>query len=137
MLTEGGRQRLQGRLSRGLLALFFVIAGILHFIFPQQYMRVMPPWLGWHAALVLISGVAECAGGLGVLWSATRRQAGIGLLLLCMAVLPANVQMLQDAVAAHKPAWLLLLLVLRLPLQLVLMGWIWQATRRSAAPARP
>ena len=124
------QRRLRGPLSRGLLALFFITAGILHFVFPQAYISVVPAWLGWHAALVAISGVAECAGGIGVLPAATRRWAGIGLLLLCVVVLPANVQMLLDALDRGKAGWIIALLVLRLPLQALLMGWIWAATRR-------
>ena len=124
-----GRRQLQGAVSRGLLALFFVTAGVLHFIFPQAYIRVMPSWLGWHAALVLVSGIAECAGGIGVLLPATRRIAGWGLLVLCVAVLPANLQMLLDAIAAGKPGWVVGLLLLRLPLQALLMGWIRLAAR--------
>jgi uncharacterized membrane protein len=132
-LPAGGKGRwtrhLRGRNSRWLLALFFSVAGILHFVFPAAYMAVMPPWLGWHAALVAVSGIAEIAGGLGVLPRSTRRWAGIGLLLLCVAVLPANVQMLLDAVLSAKAPWLLALLVVRLPLQVVLMAWIWIVTR--------
>lgn len=125
--------RLASRPSRLLLAVFFIVAGILHFIFPQAYMAVMPPWLGWHAALVAISGVAECAGGAGVLIGATRRWAGWGLLALCVAVLPANVQMLIDGLGAGKAPWIIALLVVRLPLQAALMWWIWQATRPSVS----
>ena len=128
-------QRLQGRTSRGFLALFFVVAGILHFVFPAAYSAVMPPWLRWHAALVAISGIAEIAGGLGVLLPSTRRLAGAGLLLLCVAVLPANVQMLTDAIATGKALWLLSLLVMRLPLQAELMYWIWMATRPQVLAA--
>jgi uncharacterized membrane protein len=122
------RPALRGVASRRLLALFFVVAGVLHFVFPQAYMRVMPSWLGWHAALVAISGIAEIAGGVGVLPGFFRRAAGWCLLALCVAVLPANVQMLQDGLAAGKPAWLLALLLMRLPLQGLLMAWIWHAT---------
>lgn len=120
--------RLQGPGSRRFLALFFVVAGILHFVYPQAYIGVMPPWLGWHAGLVFVSGLAEVAGGLGVLPVRTRRWAGWGLLALCVAVLPANLQMLLDAYAASRPAWLITLLLVRLPLQLLLMGWIMRAT---------
>ncbi|MES2831836.1 MAG: hypothetical protein V4695_07590 [Pseudomonadota bacterium] len=118
--------------SQWLLALFFIGAGIMHFIFPQAYISIMPPWLGWHAMLVLISGIAECAGGVGMLWAPARRYAGWGLMALCVAVLPANVQMLIDAVAQNKAGWVILLLVLRLPLQLLLMQWIWRAAELSS-----
>jgi uncharacterized membrane protein len=130
------RQRLRGTASRWLLALFFTVAGILHFVFPDAYRSVMPAWLGWPAALVAISGVAESAGGLGLLWQPLRRSAGIGLLLLCVAVLPANVQMLLDALDAQRAGWIIFLLVLRLPLQLVLMAWIWMVAWPARDPAR-
>jgi len=116
-----------GTISRCLLALFFAVAGLMHFIFPQAYINVMPPWLGWHAALVFVSGIAECAGGIGVLWRPARPYAGWGLLVLCVAVLPANIHMLVDAVARDKAGWIIILLALRLPLQLLLMRWIWLA----------
>lgn len=65
--------------SQILLAIFFTVAGILHFVFPDKYSGIMPPWLGWHRELVFISGVFEVAGGLGILFPRTRRAAGIGL----------------------------------------------------------
>jgi uncharacterized membrane protein len=72
------------------------------------------------------------AGGLGVRWHATRRWAGFGLIALCLAVLPANVQMLLNAQAAHASTLWLTLLWLRLPLQILLIAWIWHATRSRA-----
>jgi uncharacterized membrane protein len=118
------------RLSQYLLALFFVTAGMLHFVFSAKYLAIMPPWLPWHALLVQISGVCEIAGGLGVLLAVTRRAAGVGLIALCAAVLPANVQMLLNAHAADEAMWWQVVLVVRLPLQLALIWWIWRAMRR-------
>jgi uncharacterized membrane protein len=116
-------------LPRLLLALFFVAAGVLHFVFPAQYASIVPPWLPAHHALVVISGLCEIAGGLGVLPQRTRAAAGIGLILLSLAVLPANVQMLLDAQTAGKATWMIALLWLRLPLQALLIWWIWRATQ--------
>jgi uncharacterized membrane protein len=121
--------RLQRPGSRIALALFFTTAGVLHFIFPRQYSATIPPWLPAHGALVVISGVCEIAGALGLLVPPLRRAAGMGLLLLCLAVLPANVQMWLAALDADKAFWIQLLLLLRLPLQIPLMVWIWQAAR--------
>ena len=121
---------MRGNLSRALLAVFFITAGILHFVFPASYVKVMPPWLPVHWELVTLSGVCEIAGGVGVLIPALRRWAGWGLILLCLAVLPANVQMLLNFHADHSPLLWQVLLVLRLPLQLLLMWWIWLATQR-------
>ena len=112
-----------------MLAAFFVAGGTLHFVFPAPYARIMPPWLPWHAALVAISGACEIAGGLGVLMPRTRRVAGWGLILLSLAVLPANVQMLLNSHAAQAPFWQQALLALRLPLQAPLVWWIWCVTR--------
>lgn len=120
-----------GRLSRYSLALFFVVAGALHFLFTAQYMAIMPPWLPEHQALVVVSGVFEIAGGVGVLISRSRRLAGLGLIALCLAVLPANVQMLLDAQAANASAGWLALLWLRLPLQGLLIAWIWRVSQRQ------
>lgn len=116
-------------LSRTLLGLVFVVAGLLHFIAPGMYERIMPPYLPLHRELVYLSGACEVAGGLGLFPRRTRAAAGIGLILLLFAVLPANVQMLLDARAAGKPSGWVSLLWLRLPLQLVLVAWVWKVSR--------
>jgi uncharacterized membrane protein len=121
--------KMTGKLSIALLALFFVIGGLLHFIFPAQYTSIMPPWLSWHRELVFISGAFEIAGGLGILNQRTRKIAGLGLIFLSLAVLPANIQMLIDAHAAGEALWWQALLLLRLPLQGLLIVWIWKATQ--------
>lgn len=110
---------------RILLALAFITAGVLHFLKPEPYLAIMPPWLPSHALLVQISGVAELAGGIGLLVERWRRAAGIGLMVLLIAILPANVQMLLNYQARGAPAGEIMLLWLRLPLQLVLMGTVW------------
>ncbi len=119
-------------LSRTLLGLLFVVAGALHFIAPSIYERIMPPYLPLRRELVYLSGALEIAGGLGLLPHRTRRIAGIGLVLLLIAVWPANLQMLLDAQADRKPLWWVALLWARLPLQLVLIAWVWRASRPRA-----
>lgn len=119
--------------GQGLLAAFFIVGGVMHFVLPATYAGVMPPWLPYHAALVAISGVAEIAGGVGVLVPPLRRAAGWGLILLSIAVFPANVQMLLDGLAAGRPGWQIALLVIRLPLQAALIWWIWRVAARRRA----
>lgn len=116
---------------RALLAFGFIGAGVLHFLKPGPYLAIMPPWLPAHALLVQISGVAELAGGLGLLVPRWRRAAGIGLILLLIAILPANIQMLLNYQARSAPAGEILLLWLRLPLQLVLIWAAWRVSRRD------
>lgn len=115
--------------SRTLTGSVFVLAGLLHFLSPGTYERIMPPYLPLHRELVYLSGAMEIAGGLGLLPKRTRPVAGIVLVLLLAAVLPANVQMLLDARDAGKPSWWISLLWLRLPLQLVLAAWVWNVSR--------
>jgi uncharacterized membrane protein len=114
-----------------MLAAVFLIAGVLHFAIPGSYARIMPPWLPHPRALVLLSGAFQVAGGLGVLHPRTRRAAGWGLILLLLAVWPANFQMLHNARASGAPAAAQALLVLRLPLQLLLIGWVWRSCARA------
>ena len=105
------------------LAALFVGAGLLHFLHPAPYLRIMPPALPAPRLLVALSGAAEVAGGLGLLLPATRRAAAWGLLALLLAVFPANVYMLQIHAQLHIPAWVAWA---RLPLQPLLMWWVWQ-----------
>jgi uncharacterized membrane protein len=112
----------------------FVVAGVLHFIVPHAYARLVPRWLApspearlW---LVWLSGVAELAGGLALLVPRLRVAAGWWLILVLLAVLPANVQMLVDARAAGASGWQQALLVARLPLQGFLIWWVWAAAIR-------
>lgn len=120
-------QRGGGR-SRSLLSLFFVASGVNHFVIPRAYRQIVPPGFGDPATLVTVSGVAEIAGGLGVLPGRTRRLSGIGLIALLAAVFPANLHMARNpAKFAKIPLWAL---YARLPLQPLMMLWAWRATRR-------
>ena len=115
--------------SRLACALFFMGTGALHFILPERYLAIMPPYLPWHAALVALSGAAELAGGMGLVLPKTRRAAGVGLVLLLVAVFPANVEMLARYRAQGAGWFAELLLWLRLPLQFALMWWVWRVSR--------
>lgn len=118
-----------GRRSRVLLGLAFVGAGVNHFAMPKAYEAIVPPSMKNRAgSLVAISGVAEVAGGLGVLLPWTRRAAGLGLIALLLAVFPANLYMARSPESFRKiPRWAL---YGRLPLQPLMMWWAWRATRR-------
>ena len=110
----------------------FIAAGMVHFAAPQIYLGIMPPYLSHQLALVYISGVAEIAGGIGILIRQLRLAAGVGLIIMLLAILPANVQMLLNYRAKGVPWWGETLLWLRLPLQFVLIGWVWHSTRRTS-----
>ena len=110
-----------------MIAALFCLAGLLHFIKPGFYLQIMPDYIPWHRALVWISGAAEVLGGLGILLDSTRTPATWGLILLLLAVFPANIDMFIKAM--HKQGWTLYtwLLLARLPLQFVLMYWVYWA----------
>jgi uncharacterized membrane protein len=120
------------RLSQRLLAAFFVLAGTMHFVIPKRYEAIMPPYLPRHKEAVVVSGVAEIAGGLMVVHPRTRVFAGTWLVALLAAVFPANVHMalnpdeIKGLDTERVPRWTLWA---RLPLQPLLMVWAWRATR--------
>lgn len=130
-LSGPRRPRLRGaqRIGLGFVFLWFLIGGIAHFAATGFEMRMVPPYIPAHRAMVWFSGVCELLGAAGLLWPATRRTAGWGLFALTIAVTPANLYMLQ-----HRELFALpySVLVLRLPLQIALLALIlW-----STAPPR-
>lgn len=108
--------------------MFFVLAGANHFAHPALYVRIVPPSFPDPALLVAVSGVCEIAGGMGLLVRRLRVAAGWGLVALLIAVFPANLHMARHPAASgiSIPEWMLLL---RLPLQGVLIVWVWFVSR--------
>ncbi len=111
----------------GFVFLWFFIGGIMHFVATDTEATIVPPWMPWPVAAVLVSGVFELLGAVGILYSPTRRAAGIGLFLLTIAVTPAHFYMLQRPELFPVPLWALWL---RLPVQLGLLWLIWWSTWR-------
>jgi len=115
------------RWSQRLLAIFFTTAGALHFLRPRMYEEIVPDYLPAHHELVLVSGAAEIAGAVMVVFPRTRRIAGIWLAATLVLVFPANVHMAlhPDRYPSLAPA----LLWARLPLQPLVIWWALRATR--------
>jgi uncharacterized membrane protein len=118
------------------LGAFFLCAGIMHFVKPRAYEAVVPDALPAHSELVAISGVAEIAGGLAVLPERSARTAGWWLIALLVAVFPANVNMAVNAERFRQVPEALLWL--RLPVQALLIAWVWRVSvrPRSRSAAR-
>jgi uncharacterized membrane protein len=106
---------------RVLLALFFIFTGTMHFVRPASFVDIVPPFLPHPHALVVISGVFEILGGLGLLVPGLRRLAGYGLILLLIAVFPANIYMLMQGYQQNGFSTYTIILILRLPLQFIFM----------------
>ena len=121
------------RVVRLVFGLLFVAIGILHFVRPAPFVAIVPPYLPWPMALVLISGAAEMLFGALLLFRRTAVLAAWGLILLLLAVYPANIHM---AVNSHLyPSMSATALWLRLPLQLLLIGIAFWLTRRDRPAA--
>lgn len=127
------RERKVGNWQLAGLAIVFVwffVGGIMHFVASELEARIVPPYIPWPMAAVLVSGVLELVGALGIVSVRTRRAAGIGLVLLTLAVTPAHIYMLQRPDLFNVPVWALWL---RLPIQLALLALIWWSTSCTRA----
>jgi uncharacterized membrane protein len=121
------RRQIGLKLGLGFVFLWFAIGGVAHFAATSTEMRIVPPYIPWPRAVVLVSGVFELLGAAGLLFQQTRRAAGIGLFALTIAVTPAHIYMLQRPDVFAVPYWAL---ILRLPLQAALLALIaWCAIR--------
>ena len=122
------------RIGLGIVFLWFLIGGIAHFALTATEMRIVPPWVPWPRAAVLLSGVFELLGAAGLLWRPTRRAAGWGLFALTLAVTPAHFYMLQrPELFPSVPHWAL---IARLPLQVALLALIVWSTAVPRENAR-
>lgn len=130
--TSSRRRRL-----RAVLAAIMVAIGVLHFALPAPFVSIVPASLPVPNVLVMVSGFFEILGGVGLLVPRARRAASFGLVLLYLAVYPANINMaLHPELGRGIPEWALLA---RLPLQFVFIAWaLWvgKEPAPSAAPQR-
>ena len=122
---------LQPETHRYIIAGLFIITGLLHFIRPQVFVNIMPAAVPYHLAMVYISGVAEIAGAVGILIPQLRIPAAWGLIVLLIAVFPANINMTVEGIQkTGLTSWYSMLTILRLPLQFVLIYWVYWACLR-------
>ncbi len=109
-------------------AALFIAGGVMHFRATGYYMKIMPPYLPYPRALVLLSGVFEVVLGVLLLVPKTSRVGAWGLIALLIAVFPANIFMFQHPeMFSLSPT----LLLLRLPLQGLLILWAYTYTKKS------
>ena len=113
-----------------LMSGFYILAGAMHFIAPDFYLPMMPPYLPWPLPLIYISGAAEFLLGALVLMTQTRRYAAGGIIALLIAVVPANVHIaLHNIPIGGAPEGYGIWNWARLPLQAVLVVWAWWYTQ--------
>ncbi len=114
------------RWGLGFVFAWFFFGGIAHFILTDTEMRIVPPYIPWPRAAVLVSGVFELLGAVGILIRQTRAVAGLGLFLLTLAVTPAHIYMLQQPENFSVPYSAL---IARLPVQAALLALILWSTQ--------
>jgi uncharacterized membrane protein len=108
---------------------FYILSGLNHFLSADAYIAIMPDYLPWHSQLVFLSGAAEMVLGVAVLIPATRVAAAWGIIVLLIAIFPANLYVAMNDLAYVGDDPDTVVNWLRLPLQLVLIAWAHWYTR--------
>lgn len=124
-------------ISRAVLAVAMITVGVLHFVRPDAFAKIVPKALPAPYALVYASGVFEILGGAGLLLERTRPLAGIGLIALYVAVFPANINMAVNDIQPDGVVIPAALLWLRLPFQVLFIWWAWKVSRRDRPRVAP
>lgn len=76
-----------------LLAGLFLFSGISHFLDPDFFLKIMPPYLPYHLELIYVSGVFEIICGVGLLIKRTQRLAAWGIILMLISFFPVHIYM--------------------------------------------
>ncbi len=108
-----------------IVSLFFLTGSIAHFVVADFFVMAMPDYLGYHWELVIVSGVFELLGAIGILMPKLRLLAGYGLIALCLAVFPVNINM--ALYPEQFPEVTEIFLYVRLPFQILFIWFIWWA----------
>lgn len=114
---------------------WFFVGGLGHFVTPDFFVKIVPPYIPYAKAAVFVSGIFELAGAIGLLLPQWRRRAGIGLFLLTLCVTPANVHMWlhPEQFPLLPEPYLSPVLTLRLLIQVFLLFCIWWGPIRKSA----
>jgi len=117
----------KGKLQKSILiiisSIFYTIVGVKHFIEPDYFLSIIPPYLPFHIELVYISGFFEMLFGLMILFPKYRYYGSIGLILLLIAIFPANIYLAQNKEAQEAIGTSQQIAIWRLPIQGILI-WI-------------
>jgi uncharacterized membrane protein len=122
---------------RLILATAFLAAGVLHVVAPQPFLTIMPPWVPSAPTVILLTGLAEIAGAVGLMIPRLRRAAAIGLALYAACVFPANIQHAISDLALADPQLGWIYHGPRLLFQPVIVWWALWAGEVTDWPFRP
>ena len=125
--NEASQRKLIKRISLILMIAFYIVAGINHFRNPTAYYRIIPDYLPNPHLINIVSGIAEVALAILLLFTVTRKIAAYGIILILLAFIPAHVEMIKNGWCFNPgyclPAWATWIRLF--PLQFLLMWWAW------------
>ena len=114
------------------MSYFYIYVGIKHFVDPNWFINIVPPYLPWHLELVYLSGLFEIILGLLLLIPKTRKLAAYGLIVLLIAVYPANIYLAFNelpqkmmGISSFAASWI------RLPIQFIFIGLAYWHSKQS------
>ncbi|MDC0833428.1 DoxX family membrane protein [Geitlerinema sp. CS-897] len=121
---------------RVVLAVCMVVAGTLHFLVPDPFVKIVPAPLPEPEIIVYVSGIFEILGGLGLLVPPVSRRAAWGLIAIFILVFPANLNMAFNDIHIDgiPDGWWFQ--AIRLPFQAVLIAWAYWYTGFDDNPDR-
>lgn len=117
------------------LVLVFLLTASAHFLMPQALAGMLPQFVPARLTIVYLTGVLEIALALGIALPATRRLAGLAAIATLVLFFPANVYAAFAHVDMAGHAWGPVYLLIRAPLQALLIAWTWWFAVRPAASA--
>lgn len=114
-----------------LIALSFILVGVEHFRNAEFFVKLMPPYLPFHLELVYLSGTFETLFGFGLVFPRFRKRAAFGLILLLIAVFPANIHLAMSTTAQELTGISAEAALFRLPFQLLFLGIVYWASKQT------
>ena len=107
------------------MIIFYLLAGINHFLHPESYYALIPPGFPFHHLINVTSGSVEIIFGTLLIFASTRKKAAIGIIFLLILFIPAHIYMIQKGGCMSDqiciPVWAAWIRLF--PLQFILIAW--------------
>ena len=113
------------------ITLVFCFTGLGHFIETQSMAEMLPAWLPGRIPLVYVTGVIEIAAAMAVPIPRLRAMIGLALIAMLVLFLPVNIYAAANRIGMGGHEWGPIYLLIRVPLQAILILWIWWFAVRS------
>jgi uncharacterized membrane protein len=118
------------------LVMVFLFTASGHFLSTQAMAEMLPPFVPARVPLVYLTGLLEMALALGLALPAARRLAGLAAIAVLVLFFPVNVYAALAQVEVGGHAWGPVYLLIRAPLQALLIAWTWWFAVRATPPVR-